>query len=53
MCIRDRQTTAAVRKVIEDHLFLKLPYPTYDKDVSLKAEVLFNDFKERYANYAA
>jgi len=47
------QTTAAVRKVIEDHLFLKLPYPTYDEDVSLKAEVLFNDFKERYANYAA
>ena len=47
------QTTAAVRKVIEDHLFLKLPYPTYDEDVSLKAEVLFNDFKERFANYAA
>lgn len=45
------QTTAAVRKVIEDHLFLKLPYPTYDEDVSLKAEVLFNDFKERFADY--
>ena len=27
------QTTAAVRKVIEDHLFLKLQYPTYDEDV--------------------
>lgn len=47
------QTTAAVRKVIEDHLFLKLPYPTYDEDVSLKADILFNDFKERYANFAA
>lgn len=47
------QTTAAVRKVIEDHLFLKLPYPTYDEDVSLKADMLFNDFKERYANFAA
>ncbi len=47
------QTTAAVRKVIEDHLFLKLPYPTYDEDISLKAEMLFNDFKERYASYAA
>ena len=47
------QTTAAVKKVIENHLFLKLPYPTYDEDVTLKVEILFNDFKERFANYAA
>ncbi|MEN8879485.1 MAG: type I restriction enzyme endonuclease domain-containing protein, partial [Polaribacter sp.] len=47
------QTTAAVRKIIEDYLFLNLPYPTYDEDVSYRAEMLFNDFKERFANYAA
>jgi len=32
-------------------LCIKLPYPSYDEDVSFKAEVLFNDFKERFANY--
>jgi len=45
------QTAAAVRKVIEDYLYLRLPYPSYDEDVSLKAELLYNDFKERYATY--
>jgi type I restriction enzyme R subunit len=47
------QTSAAVRKVIEDYLYLELPSPSYDNDVSLKADILFNDFKERYADYAA
>ena len=47
------QTASAVRKVIEDYLFEKLPSPSYDEDISLKAEMLFNDFKERFANYAA
>jgi len=45
------QTSSAVRKVIEDYLFEKLPSPSYDDDISLKADVLFNDFKERYADY--
>ena len=45
------QTAAAVRKVIEDHLYLKLPYPSYDDDVTIKAEMLYNDFKVRYADY--
>ena len=47
------QTSAAIRKVIEDYLYIELPSPSYDNDVSLKIEMLFNDFKERYANYAA
>ncbi|MCF1420438.1 type I restriction endonuclease subunit R [Mangrovimonas futianensis] len=45
------QTSSAVKKVIEDILYMKLPYPTYDEDLSLKTELLFNDFKERYADY--
>jgi len=45
------QTSSAVRKVIEDYLFERLPSPSYDEDISLKADVLFNDFKERYADY--
>ncbi len=47
------QTSSAVRKVIEDYLFAKLPSPSYDNDISVKAEVLFNDFKERYADYSS
>ena len=45
------QTASAVRKVIEDYLFEKLPSPSYDDDISTKADVLFNDFKERYDDY--
>ncbi|MFH6767522.1 type I restriction endonuclease subunit R [Gaetbulibacter aquiaggeris] len=45
------QTASAVRKVIEDYLFEKLPSPSYDHDISVKAEILYNDFKERYAYY--
>jgi len=47
------QTASAVKKVIENYLFKKLPSPSYDKDISIKTDILFNDFKERYANYAA
>jgi len=46
------QTSSAVRKVIEDHLFAKLPSPSYDDDISVKAEILYNDFKERFADYS-
>lgn len=45
------QTASAVRKVIEDYLFEKLPSPSYDDDISTKADILFNDFKVRYADY--
>ena len=45
------QTASAVRKVIEDYLFAKLPSPSYDDDILSKADVLFNDFKERYAYF--
>ena len=47
------QTASAVRKVIEDYLFERLPSPSYDEDISIKADILFNDFKLRYANYGA
>ena len=46
------QTSSAVRKVIEDYLFERLPSPSYDEDISLKADILFNDFKERFADYS-
>jgi type I restriction enzyme R subunit len=45
------QTASAVRKVIEDYLFEKLPSPSYDEDISTKADILFNDFKTRYADF--
>lgn len=45
------QTASAVKKVIEDCLYVELPSPSYDKDFSIKAEMLYNDFKERFANY--
>ena len=47
------QTSAAVQKVVDDLLFLELPRPAYDGVISLKAELLFNVFRERFANYAA
>jgi type I restriction enzyme R subunit len=47
------QTASAVRKVIEDYLFEKLPSPSYDDDISTKVDILFNDFKERYADYGS
>ena len=46
------QTASAVKKVIEDYLFEKLPSPSYDEDIQIKSEILFNDFKERYTNYS-
>ena len=45
------QTASAVRKVIEDYLFEKLPSPSYDEVISIKSNILFNDFIERYADY--
>ena len=45
------QTASAVKKVIEDYLFEKLPSPSYDEDIQIKSEILFNDFKERYADF--
>ena len=46
------QTASAVKKVIEDYLFKGLPSPSYDEDIQVKSEILFNDFKERYANFS-
>ena len=45
------QTASAVRKVIEDYLYLELPSPSYDDDFSSKAELLYNEFITRYATY--
>jgi type I restriction enzyme R subunit len=45
------QTASAVRRVIEDFLYMKLPHPTYNDDISSKADILYNDFKERYGDY--
>lgn len=45
------QTASAVKKVIEDYLYMELPSPSYDDDFSIKAELLYNEFKTRYANY--
>ena len=34
------------------NLFEKLPSPSFDEDIQSKTEILFNDFKERYANFS-
>ena len=45
------QTASAVKKVIEDYLYMELPSPSYDDDLSFKVELLYTEFKTRYANY--
>jgi len=45
------KAASAVRKVIENYLFEKLPSPSFDDDISIRAEILYNDFKERFASY--
>lgn len=45
------QTASAVKKVIEDYLFEKLPSPSYDKFINIKGDILYNYFKHRYADY--
>lgn len=48
------QTAAAVKKAINDYLYQTLPYPTYgDGDIVVKTEILFNHFKEKFANYSS
>lgn len=47
------QTSAAVRKAINDYLYEKLPYPTYeDVDIAVKTELLYDYFKGRYGSYS-
>lgn len=46
------QTASAVKKAINDHLYTKLPFPTFsDGDRVVKTEILFDYFKTRYANF--
>ncbi|KAB1067956.1 type I restriction endonuclease subunit R [Tamlana haliotis] len=46
------QTKSAVRKAINDYLYSKLPYPTYeDGDIAVKTEVLYNFFESQYRDY--
>lgn len=46
------QTKAAVRKAINDYLYEKLPYPTYeDGDIAVKSELLYNFFETQYSDY--
>jgi type I restriction enzyme R subunit len=46
------QTASAVKKAINDHLYTKLPFPTFsDGDRIIKTEILFDYFKLRYANF--
>lgn len=43
------QTKSAVRVVINNLLFDKLPYPTFeDRDIEQKTELLFDFFRQRY-----
>lgn len=47
------QTSSAVKKAIGDYLYQSLPYPTFgDGDIVVKTEILYNYFKDRYANYS-
>lgn len=46
------QTASSVKKAINDHLYTKLPFPTFsDGDRIVKTEILFDYFKTRYANF--
>lgn len=48
------QTKAAVRRAINDYLYSKLPYPTYeDGDIAVKTEVLYNFFESQYRDYGS
>lgn len=43
------QTSAAVRKAINDYLYSQLPYPSYeDGDIAVKTELLYDYFRGRY-----
>ena len=46
------QTSSAVKRKINDFLFEKLPVSYNDKDISNKTELLYNEFKIRYSDYA-
>ncbi len=44
------QTASAVKVVIKNYLFDKLPFPAYEEaDIEVRTEVLFEFFKGRYA----
>ena len=45
------QTSSAVKRKIQDILFLELPETYTNEDISLKTEKLFNEFKLRYAEF--
>ncbi|HNM27133.1 MAG TPA: DUF3387 domain-containing protein, partial [Saprospiraceae bacterium] len=48
------QTASAVRVVIKNYLFDKLPYPAFEEaDIDDRAEVLYAFFKARYAEGVA
>ena len=48
------QTASAVRVVIKNHLFDKLPYPAFEEsDIDARTEALYEFFKGRYAGGAA
>jgi type I restriction enzyme R subunit len=48
------QTASAVRVVIKNHLFDKLPYPAFEEsDIDARTEALYEFFKVRYAGGAA
>ena len=46
------QKSSAVKKAINDYLFESLPYPTFgDGDIIVKTEILFNYFKNSFADF--
>lgn len=52
--VEKSQTKAAVRRAINDYLYSKLPYPTYeDGDIAVKTEVLYNFFESQYRDYGS
>ena len=47
------QTSSNVKSIISDHLFMELPSPAYaDRDIAVKTDLLFSEFKTRYSNMA-
>lgn len=51
--LRKPQTAAAVKKVVNDLLFEKLPFPTYSEvDIDLKSEKVFQHLKSVFGDVA-
>ena len=48
------QIASAVRQTINNYLFERLPYPSYDEnDINVKTDLLFDYFRKQYGGMVA